>query len=146
MTRRKPSIEPAAFDARQAAQYLNVALSHFHEDIRALIPVVDLRTPGAKKPMWRWLKSDLDTLVLQGLPFVVRERFGLNPIKAGYYATGSLRQKTGKHRTQTLRRLKVVPGNLHGMTLPAAVQRPDVLATLRASQGSQAVHRARRSA
>lgn len=63
MTRRKMTIEPAAFDARQAAQYLNVALSHFHDDVRKLLPVVDLRTPGAKKPMWRWMRADLDAFL-----------------------------------------------------------------------------------
>lgn len=53
-------------------------------------------------------------------------------------------RKTGKHRTQTLPRRNVVGRNLYGMTLPAAVQRPDILRALRASQGSQAVHGARR--
>lgn len=61
--RRKAEIQPAALDARQSAQYLNVSLAHFHKDVRPLIPVVDLRKPGSKKPMWRWLTSDLDAFI-----------------------------------------------------------------------------------
>lgn len=87
----------------------------------------------------------LEALVLHRLPFAVRERFALNTIKAARYATGSVRPKVGKHRTQTLRRNQVVRGDLCGMALPDAYLRPAVLANLRHSKGSQAVLRARRA-
>lgn len=60
MTRLKPTIEPAALDVLQAAQYLGVSRSHFLDHIRKLLPVIDVRRPGGQKPMWRWLRSDLD--------------------------------------------------------------------------------------
>lgn len=58
----------------------------------------------------------------------------------------AVQKRSGKHRSQTLPRNQVVRGNLYGMTLPGAYQRPDVLAQLRTSRGSQAIHRARRNA
>ena len=60
MTRLKPTIAPAALDVIQSAQYLCVSRSHFLDHIRKLLPVIDVRRPGGKKPMWRWLRSDLD--------------------------------------------------------------------------------------
>lgn len=61
--RRKVTIEPIQLDAAQAAQRMNVSLSHFHEHIRPLLPVVDLRPAGSKKPMLRWLVADIDALI-----------------------------------------------------------------------------------
>lgn len=63
MTSRKTTIAPVALDAKQAAAYLNVSVSHFRDDVRKLLPVVDLRAPGARQPLFRWMKTDLDAFL-----------------------------------------------------------------------------------
>lgn len=65
MTRLKPIIPPAALDVIQAAQYIGVSRSHFLDHVRKLLPVVDVRRPGGKKPMWRWLRTDLDVYLAE---------------------------------------------------------------------------------
>ena len=71
-----------------------------------------------------------DALVLQHTPRSVIER---------------MMRRHGKHRTQRLPR-NGLNTNLFGLSLPRAWANPTVLATLRTSNGSQAVHSARREA
>lgn len=53
-------IEPAYFDARDAARYLGVSLSFFEDHIRPALSVHDFRAPGSKKPMPKYARVDLD--------------------------------------------------------------------------------------
>jgi hypothetical protein len=53
------------------------------------------------------------------------------------------KHRTGSHRTQRLRR-NHDNTNLYGVPLPAAYLRPEIVATLRTSKGSQAIHRIRK--
>lgn len=63
MTRRKIAIEPIALDARQAAQFLNCSLTHFHDEVRKHVPFIDMRPAGSKKPMLRWMRTDLEAFL-----------------------------------------------------------------------------------
>lgn len=56
-------IEPALFEIGEAAKYLRVSRSYFDEHIRPLLPAVDLRAPGAKVPLIRYAKTDLDAFI-----------------------------------------------------------------------------------
>lgn len=55
-----PMIEPAALNAEEAAQYLGVGRTHFYVHIRPTLPTIDMKAPHARRPMWRWRKTDLD--------------------------------------------------------------------------------------
>lgn len=57
-------ISPAALPASQAARYLSVSRSHFFAHIRQHVPVIDVRRPGSKRAMYRWLPSDLDRFLM----------------------------------------------------------------------------------
>ena len=52
-----PSRLAAALDRHTAAEYLGVSVSWL---VAAPVPRVDLRLPGATRPVWRWRCSDLD--------------------------------------------------------------------------------------
>lgn len=53
---------PGAFDMPGASLYLSLAEgSRWLEE--APIPKVDMRLPGAKKPLWRWRRVDLDAFL-----------------------------------------------------------------------------------
>lgn len=53
-----PSPEPAALDAEAAARYLGFDDKRWLDD--APIARVDVRKPGARRPLWRWRRRDLD--------------------------------------------------------------------------------------
>lgn len=55
--------EPAHLNVAQAARYLGVSKTFFEEQVRPYIAHADLRAPGSKKPMPRWLPADLDEWV-----------------------------------------------------------------------------------
>ena len=57
-------VEPRALTARQAAAYVGVSRSHFYHYIKPNLRVVDLKAPTSTKPMWRWLREDLDHYLL----------------------------------------------------------------------------------
>lgn len=50
-------------NSAECAKYLGVSRSYFDDEIRVLIPVVDMRSPRRKQPMWRWAKADLDAFI-----------------------------------------------------------------------------------
>lgn len=47
----------------QAAAYLGMSRRHLQD--RRDVPRVDLKAPGAKTPMWRYRRVDLDAFVLR---------------------------------------------------------------------------------
>ena len=51
------------YDPSEAAAYLGVSRSFFDDEIRPLIPIVDMKSPKRKQPMWRFAKSDLDAFI-----------------------------------------------------------------------------------
>lgn len=48
---------PGALDRHGAAEYLGVSPGWL---VQAPVPRVDLRLPGAGRPVWRWRVADLD--------------------------------------------------------------------------------------
>jgi hypothetical protein len=55
--------QPALLTMKQAAAYLGMRLRWMYE-VAHLIPRVDMRLPGATKPVWRYLRTDLDAFAL----------------------------------------------------------------------------------
>lgn len=55
--------EQALLDPSEAAAYFGVSRSHFDEHIRPLLPIIDMKPPRGKQPMWRFMKADLDALI-----------------------------------------------------------------------------------
>lgn len=53
----------AALTKREAALYLGLTAGSRWLDRGAAIARVDLRRPGAKRPVWRWLRADLDAFL-----------------------------------------------------------------------------------
>lgn len=53
----------ALFDPNEAAAYLGVSRSFFDDEIRPLIPIVDMKSPKRKQPMWRFDRTDLDRFI-----------------------------------------------------------------------------------
>ena len=53
-----PALTPDA-----AAAYCGVSRRHFERHIASLVPCVDLRAPGAVKPMPRYRARDLDAFL-----------------------------------------------------------------------------------
>ena len=43
-----------------AAAYLDMSVRSFDETVRPFVPFIEITKPGAKRPMLRWLKGDLD--------------------------------------------------------------------------------------
>ena len=56
-------IDRALLDVGEAAKYLGVSRSYFDDHLRALLPIVDMKAPGQKQPMWRFTKADLDAFI-----------------------------------------------------------------------------------
>jgi len=52
-------ISPEALDRTSAAKLLDCSNTTFDERIRPFVPFVEIDTPGAKRPLLRWLRSDL---------------------------------------------------------------------------------------
>lgn len=46
--------------AKEAAALLKVSRTYFEQHIRPYVASVDLRSPGAKKPMPRWSRAALE--------------------------------------------------------------------------------------
>lgn len=72
-TRVERVTEQACFTREAAARYLGFESARSLEE-RADIPYVDLRKPGAKQPMIRYLKADLDRLLAERRVDPVAER------------------------------------------------------------------------
>ena len=51
------------YDPNEAAAYLGVSRSFFDDEIRPLVPIVDMKSPKRKQPMWRFAKADLDAFI-----------------------------------------------------------------------------------
>ena len=47
---------------REAAEYLGVGLTHF-KTLRDVLPRINLATPEAQAPVWRWHRGDLDGFI-----------------------------------------------------------------------------------
>lgn len=61
----KPTIEPGYYNASEAARYLGVSKSFFEDHVRPLLTAThDFRAPGAKKPMPKYARADLDAWAL----------------------------------------------------------------------------------
>lgn len=63
MSETRPKIEPALLEIGEAARYLRCSRSYFDEHIRPFVPMIDIRAPGAKLPMIRFAKVDLDAYI-----------------------------------------------------------------------------------
>lgn len=48
-----------ALSRESAAAFFDVSLSTFDEELRPLLPVIEITTPGRKRPLLRWMKRDL---------------------------------------------------------------------------------------
>ena len=57
MTTPTPPVRLGALDRHEAAKYLSVSPGWL---VAAPVPRVDLRLPGATRPVWRWRVIDLD--------------------------------------------------------------------------------------
>lgn len=55
--------EQALFDPNEAARYLGVSRRYFDDHVRPLVPIVDMKPPKSKQPMWRFRRADLDKLI-----------------------------------------------------------------------------------
>lgn len=53
-------VQPALLTMDQAAIYLAVSRGWMED---AQLPRVDMRTPGTRKPMWRYRRADLDVWI-----------------------------------------------------------------------------------
>ncbi len=42
-----------------AAAFFDASVSTFDEEVRPYVPVVEIMTPGRKRPLLRWMKADL---------------------------------------------------------------------------------------
>lgn len=56
-------IQPELYEIGAAAKYLGVSRSYFDEHLRKVIPMVDVRAPGARVPLIRYAKHDLDAFI-----------------------------------------------------------------------------------
>ena len=53
-----------ALARESAATYLDMSPTTFDESVRPFVPFVEIVKPGAKRPLVRWLKSDLDAFLV----------------------------------------------------------------------------------
>lgn len=63
MSTLKKEIQPELYEIADAARYLRVSVSHFNENLRKYIPMVDMAAPGSTVPVVRFAKSDLDAFI-----------------------------------------------------------------------------------
>lgn len=57
------SDHPEALSRESAAKFLDCSLSTFDDEFRPYLPVVEIVTPGRKRPLLRWMKRDLLTFL-----------------------------------------------------------------------------------
>jgi hypothetical protein len=59
MTKPTEPVAPEALDRESAARLLDCSVMTFDTHIRPLVPFVEIATPGAKRPLLRWMRRDL---------------------------------------------------------------------------------------
>jgi len=51
--------DPESLSKESAAAFFDVSVSTFDEELRPYLPVVEIMTPGRKRPLLRWMRRDL---------------------------------------------------------------------------------------